>query len=102
MHIERDETGQYDEMGMDVYFVKDGARVVGTITHAPRSTERKFVCWVGGNEIAACQTLDEAVAAHQKHHHDTLTKTDVRGIAPDATGFLSSEDYVRALRDDWR
>jgi hypothetical protein len=26
---------------------------------------------------------------------------DIRGIAPDATGDLSSEDFVRQLRDEW-
>jgi hypothetical protein len=26
---------------------------------------------------------------------------DLRGCAPDATGNLSSEDFVRGLRDDW-
>lgn len=27
---------------------------------------------------------------------------ELRGTAPDATGGLSSEDFVRKLRDDWR
>lgn len=26
---------------------------------------------------------------------------DVRGVAPDATGDLSSEEFVRQLRDEW-
>lgn len=26
---------------------------------------------------------------------------DLRGLAPDATGTLSSEDFVRELRDGW-
>lgn len=26
---------------------------------------------------------------------------DVRGIAPDATGDLSSEEFIRRLRDEW-
>jgi hypothetical protein len=26
---------------------------------------------------------------------------DIRGIAPDATGDLSSEDFVRQMRDEW-
>lgn len=34
--------------------------------------------------------------------HDLPDWDDIRGLAPDATGDLSSEDFVRELRDGWR
>lgn len=42
----------------------------------------------------------DAAGSQYWMHHD-VTWEDLRGAAPDATGELSSEAFVRELRNDW-
>jgi hypothetical protein len=56
--------------------------------------------------------LDGLLASHFKAAHGAIARPasasarsewdDLRGAAPNATGNLSSEDFVRKLRDEWR
>lgn len=55
--------------------------------------------------IDKSQKRKRVVAKVRRYRLPRVTKRpgwdDVRGIAPNATGDLSSEAFVRAMRDDW-
>ena len=43
-----------------------------------------------------------AIRVIEEPSDDLPTWDDIRGRAPDATGEMSSEDFVRGMRDGWR
>lgn len=60
-------------------------------------------CIARGRERPEVKRFTPAsVAAAMAVEDDLPTWDDIRGRAPDATGGLSSEDFVRGLRDAWR
>ena len=72
--------------------------------HTIRMTDAEWekLQLMGGNGVDSFFNTVEELAAAIEEATSPATFENILGIAPDATGEISSEDFIKEIRCDWK